>query len=365
MGQKTNPIGFRLGYIKTWKSRWYSKENYSTYLHEDLSMRRHIKSSLENAAISSVEIERRGENVTVFIHTARPGIIIGRRGAEVNKLREELNKLSKGKVNIEIKEIKNAELDAQLVAESIANQIERRIGFRRAMKRAVANCMRFGALGVKIEAAGRLGGAEMARSERYFEGRVPLHTLRADIDYGVATAKTNSGAVGIKVWIFLAERLPGEVREEMMEVERRPPRKAKKKPKRTPRADGQVPRRKRRKKKPSAEAKPAPKAEKEEKKPAEEKVEVKEAEAKKPKVEKAVEKKPEEEKKPREKAKAKETEKEEEKVKKPKVSKKKATAKKKTEESSETTAESTTTKKKTAGKEDKQEKKETEKEAEK
>jgi len=341
MGQKTNPIGFRLGYIKTWKSRWYSKENYSTYLHEDLRMRRHIKGNLENAAISSVEIERRGENVTVFIHTARPGIIIGRRGAEVNKLREELNKLSKGKVNIEIKEIKNAELDAQLVAESIANQIERRIGFRRAMKRAVANCMRFGALGVKIEAAGRLGGAEMARSERYFEGRVPLHTLRADIDYGVATAKTNSGAVGIKVWIFLTERLPGEVREEIMEVERRPPRKAKKKPKRTPRADGQVPPRKRRKKKPSAEAKPAPKAEKEEKKLAEEKVEVKEAEAKskakKPEVEKAE---------------------------KPKVSRKKATAKKKTEEFSETTAESTTTKKKTAGKEDKEEKKETEEEAE-
>lgn len=250
MGQKTNPIGFRLGYIRSWKSRWYAKENYAKYLHEDLQIRRFVKSRLENAAISSVEIERRGENVTVYIHTARPGIIIGRRGAEVNKLRDDLAKLTKGQINIEIKEIKNPELDAQLVAESIASQIERRISYRRAMKRAIANCMRFGALGVKIEAAGRLGGSEMARSDRYFEGRVPLHTLRADIDYGVAVAYTNAGTVGIKAWIFLTERLPSDLPEEVIELaEPRLPRKDKK-PRRAPRADGQVPRRPHRKKKP-------------------------------------------------------------------------------------------------------------------
>jgi small subunit ribosomal protein S3 len=212
MGQKTHPLGFRLGYSKTWKSRWYSKDNYTKFLHEDLKLRRYIKNNLKTAAISKVEIERTGEKALVCIYTGRPGVIIGTKGALIKELREKLQKLVESEVDIEIREIPNAELDAQLVAENIASQLERRMGFRRAMKKALATVMKLGAKGCKVQIKGRIGGAEMARTEQYAEGRVPLQMLRADIDYGFGEAHTIYGVVGVKVWIFHDEVLPEQIK---------------------------------------------------------------------------------------------------------------------------------------------------------
>ena len=205
MGQKTNPIGFRLGITKQWRSRWYAQRDFPQLLKEDHMLRKYIKTRLGHAAISDVHIERKPGKVVVTIHTGRPGVVIGKKGAEVDKLREEIARLSGKDVGINVEEIKRPELDAQLVADNIANQLSQRISFRRAMKRAVQSAMRMGAQGIKVKAGGRLGGAEIARVEGYHEGRVPLHTLRADIDYATSTAKTTYGTIGIKVWIFKGE----------------------------------------------------------------------------------------------------------------------------------------------------------------
>lgn len=202
MGQKVHPTGFRLGVTKTWQSNWYSQRNYADLLHEDLMIRRFIKKRLYHAGISKIEIERAANRAKINIYTARPGIIIGKRGAEVDKLRNELQALTQKQVSINIREIRKAEVDAQLVAENVALQLERRVAFRRAMKKAMASALRFGAKGVRIESSGRLAGAEMARREWYREGGVPLHTIRADIDYGFAEARTTYGQVGVKVWIY-------------------------------------------------------------------------------------------------------------------------------------------------------------------
>ena len=209
MGQKVHPKGFRLGVIKGWDAKWYAEANYADLLHEDLAIRKHIKTKLFTASISKVEIERTANRVRVTIHTARPGMVIGRGGVSIEKLRKEVEKLVNGKqVQINIAEIKTPELDAQLVAENVAAQLEKRISFRRAMKQAVSKTLRMGAEGIKIACSGRLAGAEMARTEWYREGRVPLHTLRADIDYGLAEAHTTYGRIGIKVWIYKGEVLP-------------------------------------------------------------------------------------------------------------------------------------------------------------
>ena len=205
MGQKTNPYGFRLVYNKTWHSRWYGEANYANMLHEDLKLRRQLKGRLQHAGVSEIDIERAADKLRVTIYTSRPGIIIGRKGAEVDKLRDELQKLVNGEVYINIQEIQRPELDAQLVAENIATQLERRIAFRRAMKKAMESAFRFGAKGIKVRVGGRLNGAEIARSEWYQDGRLPLHTLKADIDYGLALAKTTYGIIGVKVWIFKGE----------------------------------------------------------------------------------------------------------------------------------------------------------------
>ena len=210
MGQKTHPIGFRLGVIKTWQSNWYSDKNMAELLQEDLMIRRYIKSRLSRAGIAKVEIERAPQKATITIHTARPGIVIGRKGAEVDKLRDELQHLTKKEIYINIQEIRRPELDAQLIGDSIARQIEQRISFRRAMKKSITAAMRMGAEGIKITCGGRLGGAEMARSESFNDGRVPLHTLRADIDYARSTAHTTYGCIGIKVWICKGEIIKGE-----------------------------------------------------------------------------------------------------------------------------------------------------------
>ncbi|MBI5196990.1 MAG: 30S ribosomal protein S3 [Nitrospirae bacterium] len=210
MGQKTHPIGFRLGYTKTWNSRWYAKKDYATFLHEDIQVRKLVKQKLYHAGVSRVEIERSSNTARVNIYTARPGIIIGRKGAEVDKLKKELEAVTGKQIQINIREIKKPEVDSQLVAENIALQLEKRVAFRRAMKKSVAGALRFGAEGIKIACAGRLAGAEIARSEWYREGRVPLHTLRADIDYGFAEAKTTYGQIGIKVWIYKGEILIGK-----------------------------------------------------------------------------------------------------------------------------------------------------------
>ncbi len=207
MGQKVNPIGFRLGVIRSWDSKWVSKKNYARWLHEDIRLRRHIRKNLERAGISKVQIERAGDKAKVNVFTARPGIVIGKRGAGVESLKKELQTLVDSEVFLNIREVRKAEVDAQLVAENVASQLVNRVAFRRAMKKAVSTSLKFGAKGIKIRCAGRLGGAEMARIEWYREGRVPLHTLRADIDYGVATAKTTYGTIGVKVWIFKGEVL--------------------------------------------------------------------------------------------------------------------------------------------------------------
>jgi small subunit ribosomal protein S3 len=208
LGQKTHPKGNRLGIIKTWDSRWYIKKGYREQLLEDIAMRRTLKERLFHAGVPKIEIERAGQNVRVIIHTARPGIIIGKKGSEVEKLRKDLKMMTGKEVAIDIKEIRKPEVDAQLVAENIALQLEKRVAFRRAMKKAVASALRFGTLGVKISCAGRLAGAEIARSEWYREGRVPLHTFRADIDFGFAKARTTYGVIGVKVWMYHGDILP-------------------------------------------------------------------------------------------------------------------------------------------------------------
>jgi small subunit ribosomal protein S3 len=208
VGQKVHPIGFRLGITKTWESNWFARRGYGNLLHEDIHIRDYIKGKLFHAGIARIEIERAAKRVKINIHTARPGIIIGRKGAEVDRLKAELEGMTQKQVFVNIIEIRRAELDAQLVSENVALQLERRIAFRRAMKKAVTSAMRLGAKGIRITCAGRLGGAEMARTEWYREGRVPLHTLRADIDYGAAVARTTYGAIGVKVWIFKGEIMP-------------------------------------------------------------------------------------------------------------------------------------------------------------
>jgi small subunit ribosomal protein S3 len=210
LGQKVNPIGMRLGIVKTWDSRWYSNKNYADFILEDHTIRKFIKKKLFHAGISKIEIERSAKRIRVRIFTARPGIVIGKKGAEIEVLKNELTKLISKEVLIDIQEVRKPEIDAQLVAENVANQLLRRVAFRRAMKRGVSSSMRFGATGVKIICAGRLGGAEMARTEWYKEGRIPLHTLRADIDYGFTEAKTTYGLIGVKVFIFKGEILKKE-----------------------------------------------------------------------------------------------------------------------------------------------------------
>ena len=207
MGQKVNPIGLRVGINRTWDSRWYANKDYADLLHEDLKLRAYLHERLLQAGCSRVVIERPAKKARVTIHSARPGVVIGKKGADIEKLRADLAKMTGGEVSLNIIEIRKPEIDAKLVAEGIAQQLERRVAFRRAMKRAVQSAMRLGALGIRINCAGRLGGAEIARMEWYREGRVPLHTLRADVDYGQATAKTTYGTCGVKVWVFKGEIL--------------------------------------------------------------------------------------------------------------------------------------------------------------
>jgi small subunit ribosomal protein S3 len=208
LGQKVNPIGLRLGIIKTWDSQWFAEKNYSRLLHEDLKIKRYLKDKFYHAGISKIEIERAADKAKINMRVARPGIIIGRKGAEIEKLKKELEQIMMGEVIINILEVRKPEVDAQLVAENVALQLERRVAFRRAMKRSVTSALKFGAQGIRVACAGRLGGAEMARREWYREGRVPLHTLRADIDYGFAEARTTYGVIGIKVLVFHGEVLP-------------------------------------------------------------------------------------------------------------------------------------------------------------
>jgi small subunit ribosomal protein S3 len=207
MGQKTHPLGFRLGIIRTWSSKWYGEKQYGEWLHEDISLRKFIKKKLGHAGVSHIEIERAANKSKVNIFTARPGVVIGKRGAGVELLKKEVQQLSKNEIFINIMEVRKAELNAQLVAESIATQLERRVAFRRAMKKAVQTSMKFGAKGIKVHCAGRLGGAEMSRREWYREGRVPLHTLRADVEYGFTEAKTTYGIIGVKCWIYKGDIL--------------------------------------------------------------------------------------------------------------------------------------------------------------
>lgn len=209
MGQKTHPTGFRLGVSKTWDSKWFApKQAYIRFLHEDVAIRKYLKAKLYHAGIARIEIERASDQVTVNIYTARPGLVIGKKGAGIETLKQEVERFTKDAVTINIKEVRRAELDAQLVAENIAMQLERRVAFRRAMKKSVQAAMKFGGLGIRVQCKGRLAGAELARKEWYREGQVPLHTLRADIDYGLGEAKTTYGIIGVKVWIYKGEILP-------------------------------------------------------------------------------------------------------------------------------------------------------------
>lgn len=209
MGQKVHPYGFRLGINKPWKSNWFGKRDFPELLQEDIKIRNFLRKNLSHAGIANLEIERSANRIRINIHTARPGIIIGKKGLEVDKLKEELQKLMDGKqVSLNIKEVRRAELDATLVAQNIALQLEKRISFRRAMKKSVVSALRFGAKGIKIRVSGRLGGAEIARSEWYRQGRVPLHTLRADIDYGTARSNTTFGVIGVKVWVYRGDIIP-------------------------------------------------------------------------------------------------------------------------------------------------------------
>ncbi|MBP1709509.1 MAG: ribosomal protein [Deltaproteobacteria bacterium] len=205
MGQKVHPVGFRLGINKTWVSRWFAEKDYSKLLQEDIDIRKFLKKKLYHAGVAKIEIERVGAKIIISIHTARPGIIIGRKGVEIDNLKNEVQKLTHQEVFINIIEVRKPEIDAQLVGENIASQLERRVSFRRAMKRSVTSSLKFGGQGIRISCSGRLGGAEMARTEWYREGKVPLHTIRANIDFGFAEAKTTYGLIGIKVWIYKGE----------------------------------------------------------------------------------------------------------------------------------------------------------------
>ncbi len=214
MGQKVHPYGFRLGYTKPWKSRWFAERDYDKQLLEDVKLKNELKEKLKSAGVSAIEIERPGNKLRVIIRTARPGIIIGRKGAEIDKLKQEVQKRMKGRdVYIDIQEVHKPELDAQLVSESIALQLEKRVGFRRAMRKAVDSALRFGCKGIKVRVSGRLNGNEIARSEWYLQGRLPLHTLRADIEYGFSEAKTTYGVIGVKCWIYRGEILTQKKRE--------------------------------------------------------------------------------------------------------------------------------------------------------
>ena len=215
MGQKTHPTGFRLGVIKTWDSRWFAGKNYADWLNEDVLIRRFVRQRLHRAGIARVTIERSTKKVTVNIHTARPGMVIGRKGQEVDMLRDQLNVLTAKQVYLNIKEVKKPELNAQLVSEHVASQLENRVSFRRAMKKSITSAMRMGARGIKIQCGGRLGGAEIARVEQYHDGEVPLHTLRADIDFGTSTAKTTFGTIGVKVWIYVNDVFPRDFKREL------------------------------------------------------------------------------------------------------------------------------------------------------
>ena len=208
MGQKVNPIGMRVGIIRDWESKWYAEKNYADLLHEDIKIREYIENRLKDASVSGIEIERAANRVNITIHTAKPGMVIGKGGSEVEALRKSLNALTGKKVHINIVEIKKADLDAKLVADNIARQLENRVSFRRAQKQAIQRTMRAGAKGIKTQVSGRLGGADIARTEFYSEGTIPLQTLRADIDYGFAEADTTYGKVGVKVWIYKGEVLP-------------------------------------------------------------------------------------------------------------------------------------------------------------
>jgi small subunit ribosomal protein S3 len=207
VGQKVHPYGFRLGFNRTWRSRWFATKKYADLLDEDLRLRNELKEKLKHAGVSNIEIERAANKLRIRILTSRPGIIIGRKGAEVDRLRDEIAKRTSREVYVDIQEIEKPEIDAQLVAEGVAMQLEKRIAFRRAMRKAVESAQRFGAKGIKIRTSGRLGGHEIARSEWYLEGRLPLHTLRADIDYGVAEARTTFGVIGVKCWIYRGEQV--------------------------------------------------------------------------------------------------------------------------------------------------------------
>jgi small subunit ribosomal protein S3 len=213
MGQKVHPYGFRLGYTKPWKSRWYMDRDYDKFLIEDIKLKAELKDKLKSAGVSSIEIERPGTKLRIIIRTARPGIIIGRKGAEIDKLKGDLQKKTGRDVFVDILEVHKPELDAQLVAESIALQLEKRVGFRRAMRKSVDSALRFGCKGIKVRVSGRLNGNEIARSEWYLQGRLPLHTLRADIDYGFAEAHTTYGLIGVKTWVYKGEILPQKRRE--------------------------------------------------------------------------------------------------------------------------------------------------------
>src|SRR3974390_2043876 len=208
MGQKVHPYGFRLGVTKTWRSRWFAKQEFSKLLREDLELKESLRDRLKAAGVSAVEVDRPGNKLRITIHTSRPGIIIGRKGAEIEKLKQDLAKRTKREVFIDIQEVHKPELDAQLVSESIALQLEKRVAFRRAMRKAVDSALRFGCKGIKVRVAGRLNGAEIARKEWYLQGRLPLQTLRADIDFGTAEAHTTYGVIGVKCWIYQGERLP-------------------------------------------------------------------------------------------------------------------------------------------------------------
>jgi small subunit ribosomal protein S3 len=223
MGQKIHPIGFRVGYIQDWKSNWYNEKEFSDYLNEDLEIRSHIENKLSHAGLSDITIKKGPGEVEIDIATARPGIVIGKSGSEVDALRRDLHKLTNKAVKVNIKEIKRPELDAKLVAQSIAEQLQNRVAFRRAMKRALTSAMRSGAKGVKVQVSGRLGGAEMARTEGYSDGRVPLHTLRADIDYGFIEARTTTGRIGVKCWINKGEVMPEGFRSAVVEDDGPPP----------------------------------------------------------------------------------------------------------------------------------------------
>ena len=202
MGQKTNPIGFRIGVSRTWSSRWFAKKDYAKLLHEDIKLRKHLKEKLFSAGISKIEIERTANKVTVNVFSSRPGLIIGKKGSGIDQLRNEVQRLTKNELVLNVLEVRKPEIDATLVAENIANQLERRIAFRRAMKKAMATAIKMGVKGIRVKVGGRLAGADIARVEGYAEGSVPLHTLRADIDYGTATAKTTFGQIGVKTWIY-------------------------------------------------------------------------------------------------------------------------------------------------------------------